>query len=137
MAGLNKVLLIGNLGEDPKIKILPKGTKMASFSLATSEWYEEAKKKVTEWHTIELWDSLAESCEFLLKKGDLVFIQGKIRTSKWEDKLGNERKSIKIVASQFQLLKSMMEHSQQVEEITDIPKPHPDFLTEEDDFLPF
>ena len=96
MAGVNKVILIGNLGADPEMKYLEGGAVIARFNMATSESYTKNGEKITqtEWHRIELWDNLAKIAEQYLKKGDTVYIEGKIRTEEWQDKDGNNRRHI-------------------------------------------
>ncbi|MGA2824352.1 MAG: single-stranded DNA-binding protein [Bacteroidales bacterium] len=92
--GINKVILIGNLGKDPDIMRLESGVKKASFSLATTEVYknkEGAKTEHTEWHNIVLWRGLAEVAENYLKKGNTVYIEGRIRRREYEDKEGQKR----------------------------------------------
>lgn len=109
MASVNKVILIGNLGADPEMRSLPSGSKVANFSIATSEsWTNKNGEKVeqTEWHRIELWDSLAGIAEQYLKKGDPVYIEGRIRTEKWTDQSGQERYTTKIRGNALQLLGS-------------------------------
>ena len=94
MAGVNKVILVGNLGKDPEVRYLDSGVAVANFSLATTENYKNKqgeKVSQTEWHNIVLWRGLAEVAEKWLKKGSSVYIEGKIRTNKWEDKEGNTR----------------------------------------------
>ena len=89
MAGVNKVILVGNLGKDPEVRYLDSGVAVANFSLATTENYKNKqgeKVSQTEWHNIVLWRGLAEVAEKWLKKGSSVYIEGKIRTNKWEDK---------------------------------------------------
>lgn len=107
MASLNKVLLIGNLGSDPEIRTLPSGGKVANFNIATNETYtNKAGEKIenTEWHRIELWDNLAILAEQYLKKGDSVYIEGRIRTDKYTDPNGVEKYSTKIRGIGMQLL---------------------------------
>jgi single-strand DNA-binding protein len=107
MAGLNKVLLIGNVGGDPEIRSLPSGSKVANFSLATSETYNDKsgqKQTVTEWHRIELWDGLATITERYVKKGDPIYIEGKIRNERWTDKDGQEKSGVRIRALSMQML---------------------------------
>ncbi len=107
MAGLNKVLLIGNVGGDPEIRTLPSGSKVANFSIATSETYTDRtgqKQVQTEWHRIELWDSLANIAEQYVKKGDPIYVEGKIRTEKWTDQSGVERSGVRIRGLAIQLL---------------------------------
>jgi single-strand DNA-binding protein len=88
MAGLNKVQLIGRLGKDPEIRNLDNGVKVANVSIATSEQWKDKttgqKKEVTEWHNLVLWRGLADVAEKYLKKGNQVFVEGKIRTRSWE-----------------------------------------------------
>ena len=88
MSGVNKVILVGNLGKDPEVRSLENGIKVASFSLATSEsWKDKTtgeKKTVTEWSNITLWKGLAEIAEKYLKKGSQVYIEGKLKTRSWE-----------------------------------------------------
>lgn len=107
MAGLNKVLLIGNVGGDPEIRSLPSGSKVANFSLATSESYNDKsgqKQTVTEWHRIELWDGLATIAERYVKKGDPIYIEGKIRNERWTDKDGQEKSGVRIRGLSMQML---------------------------------
>ncbi|KPM48027.1 single-stranded DNA-binding protein [Jiulongibacter sediminis] len=107
MAGLNKVLLIGNVGGDPEIRTLPSGSKVANFSLATSETYNDRngqRQTQTEWHRIEIWDGLANVVEQYVKKGDPLFIEGKIRNEKWTDQNGQERTGVRIRALAMQML---------------------------------
>ena len=107
MAGVNKVILIGNLGKDPEVKYLDNGVAVANFSLATTEKYknkEGEKVSQTEWHNIVLWRGLAEVAEKYLKKGASVYIEGKIKTRKWEDKDGNTRYNTEILADNITML---------------------------------
>jgi single-strand DNA-binding protein len=107
MAGVNKVILIGNLGKDPEVRHLESGVPVASFSIATSESYNDKttgeKKTVTEWHNIVLWRGLAEVAEKYLHKGDQVYIEGKLRTRQWE-KDGVTRYSTEIVGENMNML---------------------------------
>lgn len=107
MAGVNKVILIGNLGKDPEVRYLEGGIAVAKFPLATSESYKDKTgKKVdqTEWHNIVLWRGLAEIAEKLLKKGMQVYVEGKLRTRSWQDKEGNKRYTTEIVGDSLTLL---------------------------------
>jgi len=109
MAGVNKVILVGNLGKDPEVKYLDNGVAVANFSLATTENYknkEGEKVSQTEWHNIVLWRGLAEVAEKYLKKGANVYIEGKIKTRKWEDKDGNTRYNTEILADNMTMLGS-------------------------------
>ena len=99
MAGVNKVILLGNLGADPEVKRLESGSVVARISLATSESYKDKdgnKVDATEWHALELWDGLAKVAEKYLKQGDTIYIEGKIKSDKWTDDQGNNRKSTRI-----------------------------------------
>ncbi|AWV98127.1 single-stranded DNA-binding protein [Arcticibacterium luteifluviistationis] len=107
MAGLNKVLLIGNVGGDPEIRTLPSGAKVANFSLATTETYTDRtgqKQSQTEWHRIEIWEGLANVVEQYVKKGDPLYIEGKIKNEKWTDQNGLEKTGIRIRANSMQML---------------------------------
>jgi len=107
MAGVNKVILIGNLGRDPEVKYLDSGVAVANFSLATSESYknkEGDRVNQTEWHNIVLWRGLAEIAEKYLKKGDSVYIEGKIKNRKWEDKEGVTRYTTEILCDNMTML---------------------------------
>lgn len=109
MGGVNKVILLGNAGKDPDIRHLEGGVTVASFPLATTESFRDKnsgeKREQTEWHNIVMWRALAESVEKSeLKKGDRVYIEGKIRTSKWNDKDGNQRFTVEIVADTFTII---------------------------------
>jgi single-strand DNA-binding protein len=108
MAGVNKVILIGNLGADPEVKYLSNGTTVANFRIATSEnrvnRTSGEKTTMTEWHRIVTFGRLAEICGEYLNKGKQVYIEGRLRTRAWEDKEGNKRSSTEIVASQMQML---------------------------------
>ena len=109
MGGVNKVILLGHLGKDPDIRHLEGGVTVASFSVATSENFRDKnsgeKREQTEWHNIVMWRNLAESVEKSeLKKGDRVYLEGKIRTRQWQDKEGNKRTSVEIVADTFTII---------------------------------
>ncbi len=108
MAGVNKVILVGNLGADPEVKYLSNGTTVANFRIATSEnrvnRTSGEKTTITEWHRIVAFGRLAEICGEYLSKGKQVYIEGKIRTRSWDDKEGNKRYSTEIVANQMQML---------------------------------
>jgi single-strand DNA-binding protein len=106
MAGVNKVILIGNLGADPEMKYLEGGSVIARFNMATSESYTKNGERITqtEWHRIELWDNLAKIAEQYLKKGDTAYVEGKIRTEEWLDKEGNNRTTMRIRGTNLTLL---------------------------------
>jgi single-strand DNA-binding protein len=105
--GINKVILIGNLGKDPEIMRLESGVKKASFSLATTENYKNkdgAKIEHTEWHNIVLWRGLAEVAESYLKKGNTVYIEGRIRRREYEDKEGQKKFIFEIQGDNMTML---------------------------------
>jgi single-strand DNA-binding protein len=107
MKGLNKALLIGNLGHDPELQTLEGNIKVAKISLATTEDYKDdkgQKHKHTEWHTVVFWRGLADLAEKYLHKGSLVHIEGKIKTRTYDDKQGNKRHVTEIIAEQVILL---------------------------------
>lgn len=104
---INKVILVGNVGKDPEIRHIPNGTAVAQFSLATSETYKDkngAKTTQTEWHNIVLWRGLAEVAEKYVKKGDALYIEGKIRSRSYDDKEGNKRYTTEIIGDTMQML---------------------------------
>lgn len=107
MAGVNKVILVGNLGKDPEIRHLEGGAAVANFTLATSESYKDksgARQEQTEWHNVVVWRGLAEIAEKYLKKGMTIYIEGKLRTRSWDDKEGHKRYSTEIVGDTFTIL---------------------------------
>ena len=106
--GVNKVILIGNLGQDPEVSHLQDGTAVANFSLATTDsWSKDGEtNERTEWHNIVAWARLAEICNQYLQKGRQVYIEGRIQTRKWEDRDGNTRYTTEIVAQNMQMLGS-------------------------------
>lgn len=108
MAGVNKVILIGNLGRDPELRRTPSGTSVASFSIATSEKFTDrngSRQDRTEWHNIVMWGKLAELAGQYLKKGRTVYLEGRLQTTSWEDKNGGgKRYKTEVVANQMQFL---------------------------------
>lgn len=109
MAGVNKVILIGNLGKDPEVRHLEGGATVANFPLATTETYKDktgTRQEQTEWHNIVLWRSLAEVAEKYLKKGMQIYVEGKLRTRSWEDKEGHKRYTTEVVGETFTMLGS-------------------------------
>lgn len=109
MAGVNKVILVGNLGKDPEVRHLDNGRAVANFPLATSETYKNKQgERVTntEWHNIVLWTPLAEIAERFLKKGGQVYIEGKLTTRSWDDQEGNKRYTTEVVGREMTLLGS-------------------------------
>ena len=108
MAGVNKVILVGNLGKDPEMRYTPKGVPVCSFPMATSETYKDRNTgdriTQTEWHNIVIWRGMAETAEKYLRKGSQVFIEGKIKTRSWDDQQGQKRYTTEIIADIMQLL---------------------------------
>ena len=107
MAGINKVILVGNLGKDPEIKYLDGNIARVSFSLATSEFFKDKngnKSEQTEWHNIVMWRSLAESAEKLLKKGMQIYLEGKLITRQWQDKEETKKNITEINAEMYLIL---------------------------------
>lgn len=107
MASVNKVILIGNLGKDPEVRHLEGGIAVARFPIATSETFKDKsgqKQERTEWHNIVVWRGLAEVAEKYLRKGNSVYIEGKLRTNNYQDKEGIQRYSTEIVADNMTML---------------------------------
>ncbi|WP_175772996.1 single-stranded DNA-binding protein [Paraburkholderia phenazinium] len=108
MASVNKVILVGNLGADPEVRYLPSGDAVANIRLATTDRYKDKAsgemKEATEWHRVSFFGRLAEIVNEYLKKGSSVYIEGRIRTRKWQAQDGTDRYSTEIVAEQMQML---------------------------------
>ena len=106
--GVNKVILIGNLGADPETRAMPSGSTVANLRIATSESWQDKQtgeqQERTEWHRVALFGRLAEIAAEYLRKGSQVYIEGSLRTRKWQDKQGKERYSTEIVANEMQML---------------------------------
>ena len=106
--GINKVIIIGNLGQDPDVKAMPSGMTVANLRIATSESWKDKQsgemKEQTEWHSVAMFGRLAEIAGEYLRKGSQVYIEGRLRTRKWQDKQGNDRYSTEIVANELQML---------------------------------
>lgn len=104
---VNKVILIGNLGKDPEIRVLESGAKVAKFSIATNENYKDRDgnwQTLTEWHDIVAWRSQADKAEQSLQKGFPVYVEGKLTTRTWQDKEGNNRRTTEVVANYLRSL---------------------------------
>lgn len=104
---LNKVMLIGRLGQDPQLRYTQVGSPVVNFSVATDEFYNDRdgqRQQKTEWHKIVVFDRQAETCNNFLSKGSLVYIEGKIQTRKWQDQQGQDRTTTEIVAQRVQFL---------------------------------
>ncbi len=110
MAGINKVILVGNLGRDPEVRYSAKGSAIANITIATSEqWTDKQsgqKQEKTEWHRVVLFNRLGEIAGEYLKKGSQVYIEGKLQTRKWQDNNGQDRYTTEIVANEMQMLGS-------------------------------
>lgn len=110
MAGsVNKVILVGRVGRDPEVKNTPSGAQVCNFSVATDESFKDKsgeRQQHTEWHSIVAWNKLAEICGQYLTKGKLVYIEGSIKTRKWETESGDKRQATDIVAYSMQMLGS-------------------------------
>lgn len=107
MRGVNRVMLIGNLGKDPDVQYLEGNIGVAKFSLATTETFKDRAGKLisqTEWHTVVLWRGLAELASKYLHKGSLVYIEGRLRTRSWEDKEGNKKFATEVVGDNLIML---------------------------------
>lgn len=107
MAGVNKVILVGNLGKDPELRNTTSGTSVCEFSIATGESWKGKDGQMqerTEWHRIVVWGKLGENCAKFLSKGRQVFVEGRLQTRSWEDKDGNKRYTTEIVARDVQFL---------------------------------
>ena len=107
MRGVNRVMLIGNLGKDPDIQFLEGNIGVAKFSLATTETFKDRSGKLisqTEWHTVVLWRGLADLAQKYLHKGSLVYIEGRLKTRSWEDKDGNKKFATEVVGDNLIML---------------------------------
>jgi single-strand DNA-binding protein len=107
MASVNKVILIGNLGADPEVRYLPSGDAVANLSLATTDKFKDRSgemQEVTEWHRVSFFGKTAEICGQYLKKGSAVYVEGSLRTRKWQDKEGNDRYTTEIRGDRMQML---------------------------------
>ncbi|MBU6377239.1 MAG: single-stranded DNA-binding protein [Gammaproteobacteria bacterium] len=106
--GINKVILVGNLGQDPDTKAMPSGMTVCNLRIATSESWKDKQsgemKEQTEWHSVAMFGRLAEIAGEYLRKGSQVYIEGRLRTRKWQDKSGNDRYTTEIVANEMQML---------------------------------
>lgn len=108
--GVNKAIIVGNVGDDPKTSVLPQGGAVANFNVATSESWKDKQtgemKERTEWHKVVMFNRLAEVAGEYLSKGSKVYVEGKIQTRKWKDQSGQDRYTTEIVGNQMQMLDS-------------------------------
>ena len=145
MRGVNKVILIGNLGKDPEVRYTPSGQAVANFSLATTEVGSSKdgnKQEYTEWHRIVAWGRLAEICGEYLSKGKSVYIEGALRTRSWQDKEGSTRWTTEIIARTMQILSPSGEKQSQPQRPKQEEEFPSDFTFDEDasgtdDDIPF
>ena len=144
--GINKVILVGNLGKDPEVRHLESGASVANFPIATTESYKDKngnRQDQTEWHNIVLWRGLAEIAEKYLKKGSQVYIEGKLRSRSWEDKDGNTRYITEVVGDSMTMLgggaRTNEASSSSSSDMSSSKKENknPDLSEEKDDDLPF
>lgn len=155
MAGsVNKVILIGNLGRDPEVRMLDNNVKLCRFSIATSESYTDRntgeRRDNTEWHNVVVWRGLADVAEKYLKKGNKVYIEGKLRTRNWQDENNQTRYATEIVADNMTMLTSRAE-AQSMQQNAPAQQPYNnagtpqqpteklanDLIDDQDDDLPF
>jgi single-strand DNA-binding protein len=116
MAGINKVILVGNLGQDPEVKFMPSGEAVANISIATSESWKDKQtgeqKEKTEWHRVSMFGKLAEIAGEYLKKGSKVYIEGKLQTRKWNNQQGQDQYTTEIVLQGFNGVMQMLDGKQ-------------------------
>ncbi|HEX8351160.1 MAG TPA: single-stranded DNA-binding protein [Hymenobacter sp.] len=142
-AGVNKVILVGNLGKDPEVRHLEGGVAVARFTLATNDYYKDksgARVERTEWHNIAVWRELAEVAEKYLRKGQQVYIEGRIRTRQYQDKENQTRYITEIVADELTMLGGRPQTENQAEqanEPTAVPEAQTFRQEPELDQLPF
>jgi single-strand DNA-binding protein len=144
MAGINKAILVGNLGKDPEIRTIESGRKVANFTLATTESYKDKNGErvdQTEWHNIVFWGPIAEVIERFLKKGSQIYVEGKIRTRSYEDKDGNKKYITEILGEKMTMLggpKGSSDSSSSMSNGKTTAQPvGQSFAAEQDDDLPF
>ena len=148
MAGsVNKVILIGNLGKDPEVRHLENGAVVANFPIATSETYTDRttgeRRENTDWHSIVLWRGLAEIAEKYLKKGQKIYVEGKLKTRSWQDKDGNTRYTTEVVGDEMTMLSRADLNTAQSSApysssgTPDAPSKVDDIINKDSDDLPF
>lgn len=138
--GVNKVILIGNLGRDPEVRYMPSGSAVANVTIATSESWKDKQtgeqQERTEWHNVAFFNRLAEVVGEYLRKGSKVYVEGSLRTRKWQGKDGQDRYTTEIIASEMQMLDSRggAQSGGQAPQRQSEPEPHDDF---ENSDIPF
>lgn len=142
--GINKVILIGNMGRDPEIRYTPNGTAIASVSIATTEGWKDKQtgqtQERTEWHRVVFFSRLAEIVGEYLKKGSKIYIEGRLQTRKWQDKTGQDRYTTEIIADSLQMLDGKGGGGKMEPEITDDRSSPPEQIESADSFnddIPF
>tara|TARA_Y100000748_G_scaffold287198_1_gene271134 strand:+ start:331 stop:798 length:468 start_codon:yes stop_codon:yes gene_type:complete len=140
--GVNKVIIVGNLGADPDTKSMPSGNMVANFSVATSESWNDRdtgeRQEKTEWHRVVFFGRLAEIADQYLRKGSQVYVEGKLQTRKWEDRDGNERWTTEIVGNQLEMLGERMSSGSSQSNNMDQSTSKSNFSDDEfDDDIPF
>ena len=116
--GLNKVMIIGNLGRDPEMRYTPSGRPVTTFSVAVSRSWKSPNgehRSETEWFKVVAWGRLAEICKEFLRKGQQVYIEGRLKTRQWEDKEGHQRSSVELIANEMTMLGNRREKSPEEE----------------------
>jgi single-strand DNA-binding protein len=134
--GLNKVMVIGHLGKDPEMRYTPSGRPVTTFSLAVSRSWNTAegeRRSETEWFNIVAWGNLAEICKQYLHKGQQVYIEGRLQTRRWEDKEGQKRTSVEVVANEMMMLGDRRDNSKQSQESDQVDEGL-DPIADEDEF---
>ena len=132
--GLNKVMIIGNLGRDPEMRYTPSGRPVTTFSVAVSRSWKSSNgehRSETEWFKIVAWGKLAEICKEYLNKGQQVYIEGRLQTREWEDKEGQQRTTVEVVANEMTMLGERRDKSQNDE---NPPEDAPPDIVDEDEF---
>jgi single-strand DNA-binding protein len=144
MSGVNKVILIGNLGADPEVRYTAGGQAVANLRLATTErWINKSGERAenTEWHRVVAWGKLAETCGQYLQKGKQIYVEGKIRTRQWQDQTGQKRYTTEVVANNLVMLGRAGERAEMPEEGVTVPPDDGagsgDLEAAADDDLPF
>jgi single-strand DNA-binding protein len=143
MASVNKVILVGNLGADPETRYLPSGDAVTNIRLATTDRYKDKQsgdmKELTEWHRLSFFGKLAEIAGQYLRKGSAIYVEGRIRTRKWQDQSGQDKYSTEIVVDQLQMLGGKQEGQQQAPAQRQAQRPAPQHEPDgfEDNDVPF
>ena len=140
--GINKVIVVGNLGADPDARYMPNGNAVTNISVATSESWKDKetgdRQERTEWHRVVFFGRLAEIASEYLKKGSQVYVEGRLKTRKWEDKEGNDRGTTEIVANEMQMLGERISSSSNTDSFSAPKRSGSEFAADDfDDDIPF